>query len=76
MAGGFMPRIGKRSVYRLLDLAAGLTCVGGLMAIAIEFSLISQSILCHAIVFALVSLGAQGVKNGRTLYLLGMTTDE
>jgi|GEM_PF-3375409 len=77
MVGGFMwPRIGKRSIDRILIPAAGLTCVGGLMATAIELRLISQSILCYAIVFALVSLGAQGVKNGRTLYLLGMTTDE
>ncbi|MGA8294663.1 MAG: hypothetical protein WB820_19665 [Rhodoplanes sp.] len=38
--------------------------------------LASQSIFLHAIVFVLVSLGAQGVKNGRTLYLIGMTTDE
>jgi len=75
--GGFLwPRIGKRSVARIMTLAAGLTCIGGLMAIAIELRLISQSILCYAIVFVLVSLGAQGVKNGRTLYLLGMTTDE
>lgn len=77
MIGGFIwPRIGKRSVGRIMTLAAGLTCIGGLMAIAIELRLISQSILCYAIVFVLVSLGAQGVKNGRTLYLLGMTTDE
>jgi len=77
MIGGFMwPRIGKRSVGRIMTLAAALTCIGGLMAIAIELRLISQSILCYAIVFVLVSLGAQGVKNGRTLYLLGMTTDE
>jgi MFS transporter len=77
IAGGFFwPRIGKRSVSRIMVLAAGLTCLGGLMAIAIEFKLISQSILCYAVVFALVSLGAQGVKNGRTLYLLDMATDE
>jgi hypothetical protein len=77
MIGGFVwPRIGKRSVGRIMTLAVALTCVGGLMAIAIELRLISQSILCYAIVFVLVSLGAQGVKNGRTLYLLGMTTDE
>jgi hypothetical protein len=76
IAGGLLwPRIDKGSVDRILILAAGLTCIGGLMAIAIEFKLISQSILCYAIVFVLVSLGAQGVKNGRTLYLLGMTTD-
>jgi len=67
--------VGVRSVGRIMVLAAGLTCIGGLMAIAIELSLISQSILCYAVVFVLVSLGAQGVKNGRTLYLLAMATD-
>lgn len=76
LGGLIWPRIGQRSVDRIMLIAAGLTCVGGLMAIAIELRFISQSILCYAIVFALVSLGAQGVKNGRTLYLLGMATDE
>ena len=60
----------------ILSLAAGLICVGGLMAIAIELGLILQSILCYAIVFVLVSLGTQGVKNGRTLYLLDAASDE
>ncbi len=77
MIGGLLwARIGKRSVDRILLLAAGLTCVGGLLAMAIELRLVPQNIFCYAIVFVLVSLGAQGTKNGRTLYLLGMTTDE
>jgi MFS family permease len=77
MIGGLLwARIGKRSVDRILLLAAGLTCIGGLLAMAIELRLVPQNIFCYAIVFVLVSLGAQGTKNGRTLYLLGMTTDE
>jgi MFS family permease len=77
IAGGFLwARLGKRSVNRVLVLAAGLTCVGGLLAIAVELGFMAQSILCYAIVFVLVSLGAQGIKNGRTLYLLDVATDE
>jgi len=77
MAGGFLwARLGKRSVNRILVLGAGLTCIGGLLAMAIELRLMSQSILCYAVVFVLVSLGTQGIKNGRTLYLLEAATDE
>lgn len=77
IGGGFLwARLGQRSLHLILILAAGLTCIGGLVAIAIELRLISQSILCYAIVFVLVSLGAQGVKNGRTLYLLDAASDE
>jgi hypothetical protein len=68
--------VGKRSIDTILLLAASLTCIGGLLAMAIELRLVRQNIFCYAIVFVLVSLGAQGTKNGRTLYLLGMTTDE
>jgi MFS family permease len=75
IGGLIWPRIGKRSVDRIMLIAAGLTCIGGVMAIAIELRLISQSVFCYAIVFVLVSLGAQGVKNGRTLFLLGKATD-
>lgn len=76
MLGGVLwSRIGKRSVERILALGAALTCLGGLMAVAIELRLMPQNIFCYAIVFVLVSLGAQGVKNGRTLYLLGMATE-
>jgi hypothetical protein len=42
---------------------------------AIELKLVSQGIFLYAIVFVLVSLGAQGIQNGRTLYLIGATTD-
>jgi len=76
LGGLIWPRIGKSSVYAILVLAAGTACLGGLLAIAIELRLVSQAIYLYAIVFVLVSLGAQGIKNGRTLYLLGVTTDE
>ena len=77
MIGGFAwARIDEGSVDRILIFAASITCIAGLLALAIEVGLASQSIFLHAIVFVLVSLGAQGVKNGRTLYLIGMTTDE
>lgn len=76
IAGGFFwERIGQRAVDRILVLAAGLTCIGGLLAIAIELGFMAQSILCYAVVFVLVSLGAQGTKNGRTLYLLEAASD-
>jgi hypothetical protein len=42
---------------------------------AIEVKLVSQGIVLYAIVFVLVSLGAQGIRNGRTLYLIGVTSD-
>jgi hypothetical protein len=77
VVGGLIwARIGKRSVDAILVLAALVTCVGGLLAMAIEMRLVSQGIVLYAIVFVLVSLGAQGIRNGRTLYLIGMTTDE
>lgn len=76
MIGGvFWARLGKRSIDRVLVLAAALTCIGGLLAMAIELGFMSQSIFCYAIVFVLVSLGTQGIKNARTLYLLEAATD-
>jgi hypothetical protein len=75
--GGFAwAKIDESSVDRILILAAGITGIGGLLAMAIEVGFASQSIFLYAFVFVLVSLGAQGVKNGRTLYLIGMTTHE
>ena len=77
MAGGpLWAWIGKRSVSMILSLAAGLTCIGGLLAMAIELRLLPQSIFLYALVFVFVSLGVQGVKNGRTLYLIGAANDE
>lgn len=77
MAGGVLwGAVGKGSVDRILILAAGITCAGGLLAMAIELGFASQGIFLYAIVFVLVSLGAQGVKNGRTLYLINMASDE
>jgi hypothetical protein len=77
MAGGFLwIRLGQNSLHVILVLAASLTCIGGVLAIAIELGLASQSILCYAAVFVLVSLGTQGVKNGRTLYLLEAASDD
>jgi len=77
VVGGLLwPRIGKGSARRILVLAAGTACLGGLLAIAIELKLVSQGILLYAIVFVLISLGTQGTKNGRNLYLIGMAADE
>lgn len=76
VGGVIWPRIGKNSVLVILVLAAAVTCVGGLLALAIEFSLVSQGVFLYAIVFVLVSIGAQGIKNGRTLFLIGATTDQ
>lgn len=77
VVGGLLwPRIGKSSVYTILILAAGMACLGGLLAIAIELRLVSQGIYLYAVVFVLVSLGTLGIKNGRTLYLIGVTTDQ
>ena len=77
VAGGpLWPRIGKSSVYAILVMAAGTACLGGLLAIAIELRLVSQGILFYAIVFVLISLGTQGIRNGRTLFLIGVTTHE
>jgi MFS family permease len=77
IAGGFLwVKIGQRSLHLIMILAASLTCLGGLLAMAIELRFASQSILWYAIVFVLVSLGTQGVKNGRTLYLLESASDD
>lgn len=77
MAGGYLwAKIGKESIERILIPAAGITGIGGLLAIAIELGFAAQNIYLYAIVFVLVSIGAQGIKSGRTLYLIGNTTDD
>jgi len=75
VGGFFWPRIGRGAVRTILILAACITCLGGLLAMAIELKLVSQGIFLYAIVFVLISLGAQGIQNGRTLYLIGTATD-
>jgi len=75
VGGFFWQWIGGRGIHMILVLAACMTCLGGLLAMAIELKLVSQGIFLYAIVFVLVSLGAQGIQNGRTLYLIGATTD-
>lgn len=75
--GGFAwAKFDEGSVDRILIIAAGIAGIGGLLAMAIEIGFASQSIFLYAVVFVLVSLGADGVKNGRTLYLIGMATHE
>lgn len=76
MLGGFLwAWVGRRSVTRIMVLASSLACLAGLMALAIELGIMPQNIFCYAIVFVLVALGAQGVKNGRTLYAIGMAEE-
>lgn len=70
--GGFLwARIGRHSVERIMVLASFLACGAGLMALGIEFGAVPPTLFCYALVFVAIALGAQGVKNGRTLYLLG-----
>jgi hypothetical protein len=77
VVGGILwPRIGKGSARRILVLAASTAGIGGLFAIAIELQLVSQGILLYAVVFVLISLGTQGTRNGRNLYLIGMASDD
>jgi hypothetical protein len=76
VGGVIWPLLGRRSVDVILILAALVTCIGGVLAMAIELQLVSQGIFLYAVVFVLVSLGVQGIRNGRTLYLIAMTTDE
>jgi MFS family permease len=74
--GGFLwVRIGRGSVERVMVLASLLACAAGLMAMAIEVGLLPPTLFCYALVFAAIALGAQGVKNGRTLYLLGQAKE-
>lgn len=75
VGGPLWTRIGKRSVSTILLLATGLACLGGLLAIAIELRLVSQGIFLYAIVFVLISLATQGIRNGRTLFLIGAASD-
>lgn len=77
MAGGFLwAKLGNHALEHVLLAAAAITAVGGLLAMVIELGFGGQSIILYAIVFVLVSIGAQGIKSGRTLYLIGNTTDE
>lgn len=76
VVGGIVwPRIGARSIRLLLTLAAGAAALGGVLALTIEFTPALQSAQVYAIVFVLVGLGAQGILNGRTLYLVSVTRD-
>ncbi|MEP0320444.1 MFS transporter [Bauldia litoralis] len=76
VVGGLVwPRIGARSIRLLLMLAAGVAAVGGVLALIIEFTPSLQSPEVYAIVFVLVGFGAQGILNGRTLYLVSVTRD-
>ena len=76
MAGGVLwARIGQNAVTRIMVLASVIAALAGLMALGIELDLVPQNIICYAVVFALVAMAAQGVKNGRTLYLIGMAAE-
>lgn len=75
MAGGFLwSRIG--SVALIMVLASGLAALAGIVALGIELGLMPPTIFCYTLVFASIALAAQGVKNGRTLYLIGKTTED
>jgi hypothetical protein len=77
LLGGFIwPRVGKDSIRLVLAAAAGATCIGGVLALAIENQPILQTPLIYAVVFTLVAFGAQGIVNGRTVYLIGRTSDD
>ncbi len=74
--GGFAwPRIGEASIRLVLALAAVVTCLGGVLALAIELQPALQTPRIYAFVFVLVAFGAQGILNGRTLYLVSVTSD-
>ena len=75
--GGFLwARIGRGSVERVMVLASLLACAAGLMAMAIELGFVPPTLFCYALVFVAIALGAQGVKNGRTPYLLGQAKEQ
>lgn len=74
--GGFLwARVGRRSVARIMLLASLLACGAGLMALGIEFGAVPPTLFCYALVFVAVALAVQGVKNGRTLYLIGQAKE-
>jgi hypothetical protein len=77
LLGGFIwPRVGKESLRLVLAAAAGVTGIGGVLALAIENQPILQTPLVYAVVFTLVAFGAQGIVNGRTVYIIGLTSDD
>lgn len=77
VVGGIMwPRIFKESMRFILVIGAGIACLGGLLAMTIELGISPQGIYVYAVVFVLISLGSQAISNGRTLYLMNVTTDE
>lgn len=64
-------RIDRQSVARIMHIAPLLACAAGLMALGIEFGVVPQTLFCYALVFVAAAMALQGVKNGRTLYLIG-----
>ena len=70
---GVAPR-GRR--WRRQVLLTNLRFLGasvpGRLALAIDMRLLSTTVMVHAIVFASIGFCAQGVQNGRQVYVRGM----
>jgi MFS family permease len=64
---------GVRPVFILGGLA---TMSAAILALIIEYVASLQSVLLHAPVFLLATLGYQAVTQGRQIYVVNMTTDE
>lgn len=76
-AGGILwPRIGAGSIKTVLTAATAVAALSGGFALAIDMRLLPTTVLLHAVIFALISFSAQGVQNGRKVYVLGLAPKE
>ena len=72
MAGGILwPRIGSGSIKTVLTAATVVAAVTGAFALAIDMRLLPTTVLVHSVIFALIAFCAQGVQNGRKVYVIG-----
>jgi len=77
LAGGFLwPWLSKRSINNVLMASAGLAFAAAMLALARNHVADLQVPATHAIMFALLGLGTQGVVNGVALYVVNAAGDE
>ncbi len=74
--GGLVwPRVSRRSIRTVLAASAIVACLAGLLALALARWPQLQSPHPYSVVIAMVAFSAQGISNGRTVFLIGATTD-
>lgn len=77
LVGGFLwPWASKRSIQRVLATSAGLGFGAAMLALARNYVPDLQVPATHAVMFAMLGLGTQGVFNGAALYVVNAAGDE